>query len=484
MSNSRADTDSVVGSLNNSQGTGSPPFRPDERDTNQTETPSPRLDESTAQSSPLGPTLAPGPSFSIAFSHRHASRGESSTGAGREVTRPSSVIMDRKRRLTGSAYDQERRRSDWIFLPAAHPVRFPPKGESHIVTQLSAVRDSQTSPIDTNEIIDLTGDDDEITSPFRHSRNSSNFFLDGGEKVRLCNPCVPDPQPEPYSNFPPLGAQERRVPIGPRIASTRFPPYGSSLPFAGNHRSFGDPGHLDISSSLHSNGTLYTTRTRPGFAPPLYHSRHLSSELADDDGARLYSNPLPPLPPHVRSTSGHGRGRHMSLDSPSNISQSNFVSSPRMSSLVEGAAYPSLPLHFGQRQPTALVGRQHVNEEDICPICHRALPERGPNGDETAREGHIMACIHARDPESSSDVGSSSRGTLHMISFTASEKDCVAGDGNMQECSICMEEYDVGDELARLECWCKFHKRCIMSWLNKKAECPVHKMAAIHFAQD
>lgn len=68
-----------------------------------------------------------------------------------------------------------------------------------------------------------------------------------------------------------------------------------------------------------------------------------------------------------------------------------------------------------------------------------------------------------------------------MISFTASEKDCVGGDDNTQECSICMEEYDVGDELARLECWCKFHKRCIVSWLNKKPECPVHKAAAMHY---
>jgi hypothetical protein len=68
-----------------------------------------------------------------------------------------------------------------------------------------------------------------------------------------------------------------------------------------------------------------------------------------------------------------------------------------------------------------------------------------------------------------------------MITFVASEKDCMGSDGNAQECSICMEEYDVGDELARLECWCKFHKTCIVSWLNKKAECPVHKASAMHF---
>ncbi|RMZ76039.1 hypothetical protein DV737_g5013, partial [Chaetothyriales sp. CBS 132003] len=270
-------------------------------------------------------------------------------------------------------------------------------------------RQTHASPIDANEIIDLTGDDDEINAP---------------------------------------------------------------------------SGHRDVPLSLQGSGTAYTSRPRPGFAPTMYSLRNPSSDLADDDGARLYNNALPPLPPHVRSTSGHGHGRYASVDSSSHLSQPNFITRPRMSSMAEGAAYPSLPAHFGVRQPPESVERQHINEEDICPVCHRALPERGSNGDETAREAHIMACINARDPDSSSDVGSSSRGTLHMISFTASEKDCVAGDGNVQECSICMEEYDVGDELARLECWCKFHKHCIMSWLNKKAECPVHKTAAIHFAQD
>ena len=69
-----------------------------------------------------------------------------------------------------------------------------------------------------------------------------------------------------------------------------------------------------------------------------------------------------------------------------------------------------------------------------------------------------------------------------MISFTASEKDCIGEDGSsQQECSICMVEYDVGDRLARLECFCKFHKECIVSWLGRKSECPVHKASAVGY---
>ena len=45
-----------------------------------------------------------------------------------------------------------------------------------------------------------------------------------------------------------------------------------------------------------------------------------------------------------------------------------------------------------------------------------------------------------------------------MVVYHASEKDCIGGDGAVQECVICFEEFAVGDEMGRLECLCKFHK--------------------------
>lgn len=89
-----------------------------------------------------------------------------------------------------------------------------------------------------------------------------------------------------------------------------------------------------------------------------------------------------------------------------------------------------------------------------------------------------MECISARDPSYHQGTGGGepSQARIYLLPFIATEKDCVAQDGNVQECSICMVEYDVGDELARLECLCKFHKECIVQWLGRKAECPVHKL--------
>jgi Ring finger domain len=129
--------------------------------------------------------------------------------------------------------------------------------------------------------------------------------------------------------------------------------------------------------------------------------------------------------------------------------------------------------------------RPRLQESDVCPICRHALPPKGADGDETAREAHVMDCIAARDPsaQASSSARRQSMGLspppapIHMLPFTASEKDCLGEDGTTQECSICFVEYDVGDQLARLECLCKFHKVCILAWFARKVECPVHKVA-------
>lgn len=118
-----------------------------------------------------------------------------------------------------------------------------------------------------------------------------------------------------------------------------------------------------------------------------------------------------------------------------------------------------------------------IRETDLCPICARILPPIDPStGSEEAREAHIRACIEQRDPGTTASATASSM-QHRMLVFSATEKDCLAtGSGSTnQECSICMEEYEVGEDLARLECLCKFHKRCIVDWFERKQECPVHK---------
>lgn len=52
--------------------------------------------------------------------------------------------------------------------------------------------------------IDSSGDDELDLGASSPRRQSAIIQLEGGEKVRLCNPCVPDPQPDPLPNYPPL----------------------------------------------------------------------------------------------------------------------------------------------------------------------------------------------------------------------------------------------------------------------------------------
>lgn len=127
--------------------------------------------------------------------------------------------------------------------------------------------------------------------------------------------------------------------------------------------------------------------------------------------------------------------------------------------------------HDGPPAPS----RPRLHERDICPICRRALPPRGADGNEEAREAHVMDCISQRDPTSSTPNQQPTQS--YMLPFIATEKDCMGEDGSPQECTICMVEYDVGDELARLECLCRFHKTCIVEWFDRKRECPVHKLS-------
>jgi hypothetical protein len=198
------------------------------------------------------------------------------------------------------------------------------------------------------------------------------------------------------------------------------------------------------------------------------------------------------FPPHLRQSAGmqlpmHGHARYQSLDTASRPI-SPGVNRPRVRSLLDADPIAQRFLDqataSGSSRPPA-EARPRLHERDICPVCRHALPPRGADGDETARETHIMDCIASRDPSTarSSAARRESVGQppphapIRMLPFVASEKDCVGEDGNIQECSICMVEYDVGDQLARLECLCKFHKACIVEWFGRKQECPVHKIA-------
>lgn len=89
-----------------------------------------------------------------------------------------------------------------------------------------------------------------------------------------------------------------------------------------------------------------------------------------------------------------------------------------------------------------------------------------PEARRAARENaHAAYMMQATSPPRPSRA-------TRMFPYKATEKDCI----DDAECTICLEEFEVGVEMARLECLCRFHLRCIRQWFERHhGQCPVHQ---------
>lgn len=95
----------------------------------------------------------------------------------------------------------------------------------------------------------------------------------------------------------------------------------------------------------------------------------------------------------------------------------------------------SLPAHLSPH----LLGGFH------CPVCSKFMAS-----DEI--EKHLLMCF------------SKTRLTYN--------KDILSRDSG--ECSICLEDLEQGDTIARLPCLCIYHKGCIDEWFQVNRSCPEH----------
>ncbi|CAK0894907.1 unnamed protein product, partial [Prorocentrum cordatum] len=61
----------------------------------------------------------------------------------------------------------------------------------------------------------------------------------------------------------------------------------------------------------------------------------------------------------------------------------------------------------------------------------------------------------------------------HLVAELPREKYNPDCHHDLQECELCLVEYEVGDELMRLPCMHLFHSACVAPWLQKANSCPV-----------
>ncbi|KAL2864955.1 phosphatidylinositol-3-phosphate-binding ubiquitin-protein ligase [Aspergillus lucknowensis] len=273
-----------------------------------------------------------------------------------------------------------------------------------------------------------------------------NPALGGGEEVRLCNPCVPDPNPEPPLGYPPVRPPGE---LGSGAGWSRHRSYHSVSTPLRQHPYTSIPDSFTSRPTRRTFGSSdYPAFTGFGGAhAPTFQGRPINY------GSMSSGRLPPPLSAARPSSRNPYAGQSSSPPDPSAAS----TSMPRA---LRGS-YP---------RPSQL-----IDECDLCPICDNPLPPIGPNGNEDARESHIRSCIESHGRPPSGSPVSPPQLPVRMLAFAATEKDCIGQDGTEQECTICMEEYEVGQSLVRLECLCKFHKRCIVEWFERKKECPVHK---------
>ncbi|KIW09505.1 uncharacterized protein PV09_00381 [Verruconis gallopava] len=347
-------------------------------------------------------------------------------------------------------------------------------------------------------VLDLTGE----TSP---TTPTTPVQLWGGEEVRVCNPCVPDP------NFsPPPQQQPPRSPDPILPEHWRFPTENSSPPI-----------HHPASRRMrNSSGPLPPA---PPLPPHIGHRPTLSdaSSMSSDHHRRFPQGPFlthrGAFPAHLSVRDIFSSSESSSAHYPPRTSSAGATGS---SSSTHPPA-PSRPYHnpplidINTSPPPAVQRRRQIPEEDECPICSEELPPKGPNGETTDRERHVEDCIamhsYTSTPpsravsappdggEGASSVSgsrpaagppaslpsSSSAPLRHrrmtggrMLVYKATEKDCVAEDGTEAECVICFEEFEPGDEMGRLECLCRFHRACIRQWWDTKGagSCPTHQL--------
>lgn len=240
--------------------------------------------------------------------------------------------------------------------------------------------------------------------------------LGGGEVVRVCNPCVPDPW----------------TPSVEPDLTQRNP--------ADTHRR---------RASLEESPVL--TRYRPMLPPP-----------------RQQNPPRQTSPTFSRSLPQGATAPYLASRDRHTMRTSRPPSHRHTQSSSASSSHP-LPTSFIPVPPRP--PPRQIPEEDECPVCGLELPP-GP----ADRETHISSCITSHTPSSLRPRAASHRPSMAI--YRATEKDCINAEGDAQECIICFEEFQPGDEMGRMECWCKFHRLCIRGWWEKKGVgvCPTHML--------
>ncbi|KAK8125874.1 uncharacterized protein PG998_001633 [Apiospora kogelbergensis] len=222
--------------------------------------------------------------------------------------------------------------------------------------------------------------------------------IGGGERVRLCNPCVPDPnttppqtQGHPSAHGPPFSP---RSPHQRSQSSASVTGYGNPEAAASGFASFfmaNPPANAyprnrsvtvvsEMVEQFVDLATVLTQRKNSNFSRSGHAERDARTINVGNAAGRsghYYHHPTP-AGDAFASSSRQGSGQSRSL---APYYRAQYGSYPASSS--SAAAMNERPLPPPPQIP----------EEDECPVCHRELPSRDLPNFEALREAHINSCI-------------------------------------------------------------------------------------------
>lgn len=158
-------------------------------------------------------------------------------------------------------------------------------------------------------------------------------------------------------------------------------------------------------------------------------------------------------------------------------------------SLAPNTAKYALRQRTFVRSGTSSIKNDDSSDSSLCPVCAANLPAMFKKANfidfEDFKTKHISDCLVAQDFEHDNSR-SKRRNKMLVYNMQPIPDPRVENIGSVgsvsdtdpeNECVICLEELNPGDKVARLECLCIFHYRCIKDWFNRgNGECPVHFM--------
>lgn len=330
---------------------------------------------------------------------------------------------------------------------------------------------------------------------------SSSEDLGGGRQVRLCNPCVPNLNT--MSNHIATGSGEQ---FGQKLNCS----YSQSTYL----RSHENRPRLVIRDSTEASDTVPRNSQVSSLQQEILRNRSNFTRASQSSLRAVHNGQRE----HGLET-GSYESQPKSFDFGS-FSQMNYCNSSSLPADAPIFQSPHSLLRSSQRErflPQASTSsNSQISEEDECWVCHQDLPSKDNDNYEVLRAAHVNSCINLairmasgisingdpahilesrnelqdRIPNASSNsenqfftasshhsgYGANNnikrRKRTGVFSYKATEKDCI----DDAECIICLEEYEVGIEMGRLECFCRFHLKCIREWFEKiPGVCPVHQ---------